>query len=72
MKYFLDTCLGTVPKTKSLEPSNPEIWNYLNYGGFTLQMGAHNTFKRTSMNQMIFFFDDIQIHGVTHTTADFF
>ena len=35
-------------------------------------MGAHNTFKRTSMNQMIFFFDDIQIHGVIHTTADFF
>ena len=35
-------------------------------------MGAHNTFKRTSMNQMIFFFNDIKIHGVIHTTADFF
>ena len=35
-------------------------------------MGTHNTFKRTSMNQMIFFFNDIKIHGVIHTTADFF
>ena len=38
---------------KSLKSSNREIWNYLNNGGFFLQMGAHNTFKRIAINQAI-------------------
>ena len=38
---------------KSLESLNPEIWNYLNNGGFSLQMGARNTFARIAINQAI-------------------
>ena len=36
-----------------LESSNSEIWNYLNNGGLSLQMGAHKTFERIAMNQAI-------------------
>ena len=38
---------------KSLESLNPEIWNSLNKGGFSLQMGARNIFARIAMNQRI-------------------
>ena len=50
---FFDTCLGVVPKMKSLESSTLEIWNYLNNGSFSLRMGAHNTFARIAMDQAI-------------------
>ena len=41
-KYFLDIGPVIVPKMKSLEPSNPEISNFLNNGGFCNQIS--NTF----------------------------
>ena len=37
----------------SLESSNLEIWIYLNNGGFSLQMGAHNNFARMAMDPAI-------------------
>ena len=46
-------CVGIVPKMKSLQSSNLEIWNYLNNGGFSLQMGAHNSFARIDKDQVI-------------------
>ena len=46
-------CVGIVPKMKSLQSSNLEIWNYLNNGGFSLQMGAHNYFARIDKDQVI-------------------
>ena len=33
--------------------SNPELLNFLNNGGFTLQLEAHNNFTRIDMNQVI-------------------
>ena len=52
-KYFLLTCLGIVPKMKSLELSNPETWNYLNNGCFSLRMEAYNSFERIAIEQVI-------------------
>ena len=34
----------------SLKSSYREIWKYLNHGGFSLQMGAQNTFVRIALD----------------------
>ena len=50
---FLDTSLDIALKMTSLKSSYREIWKYLNHGGFSLQMGAQNTFVRIALDHAV-------------------
>lgn len=48
---FLENCFGVLPKR--LETSNLEISNYLKNAGFSLRLGAHNSFARITVDEAI-------------------